>query len=63
MKEDIEEKTVRLAISSARLTGQVLLEGLRIYLRVPANIIFQTTIYGNISSVIKWRMNCCGFRS
>lgn len=37
MQEDIEEKTVRLAISSARLTGRVVLEGIRIYLRVSAN--------------------------
>lgn len=27
MQEDIEEKTVRLAISSARLTGRVVLDG------------------------------------
>ena len=31
MQEDIEEKTVRLAISSARLTGRVVLEEIRIY--------------------------------
>ena len=31
MQEDIEEKNVRLAISSARLTGRVVLEGIRIY--------------------------------
>ena len=37
MQEDIEEKTVRLAISSARLTGRVVLEGIRIYLRASAN--------------------------
>ena len=37
MQEEIEEKTVRLAISSARLTGRVVLEGIRIYLRVSAN--------------------------
>ena len=41
MEEDIEEKTVRLAISSAKLTGRVLLEGLRIYLRVLANYVLK----------------------
>ena len=39
MQEDIEEKTVRLAISIAKLTGRVQLEGLRIYLRVSANYV------------------------
>ena len=39
MLEDVEEKTVRLAISSARLKGRVQLEGLRIYLRVSANYV------------------------
>jgi len=37
MQEEIEEKTVRLAISTTRLTGRALLAGIRAYLRHRAN--------------------------
>lgn len=37
MQEEIEEKTVRLAISGTRLTGRAIVSAIRAYLRHRAN--------------------------